>query len=231
MCYAYSMRLDKQTAFKLRLQGRSYSEISSALGIPKSTLSDWFRTFELPDAAQERLKKHASQTSRESLIKRNKLKTQVAEQKAQLAHSTAQKDIGTIGARDLFMIGVSLYWTKGYKKPIIINGKIKAQHAVSITNSDPQLVKIFLRFLRETCTVAEEKVTVGLRITEHQNAGYLLDFWSKTTGISPNKFQKVYYGKNMENNILPYGTVQIRVNNTELYHKIMGWIDGLRSIT
>ena len=111
--------------------------------------------------------------------------------------------------------------------------KVKTHHPVSMTNSDPYLIKIFLRFLREVCKVPEEKISANIRIYEHQNANYLLDFWSKTTGIAPSKLQIFYYKTNNSSQdkgdfyTLPYGTIQIRVNNTELYHKIMGWIEGL----
>lgn len=36
------MRQDKETAKNLRKLGKSYREIEEELGIPRSTLSDWF---------------------------------------------------------------------------------------------------------------------------------------------------------------------------------------------
>ena len=89
------MRLDKQTAFKLRLQGKSYNEISKALGIPKSTLSDWFRSFELPEEAYTRLRKRVSETSKASLIKHNKLQTDLAEQRVASLDCPSMRDVGT----------------------------------------------------------------------------------------------------------------------------------------
>jgi|SRR3989344_243851 len=227
------MRVDKQKAFKLRLQGKSYGEINSLLKIPKSTLSDWFKTLEISDKAQAKIKERAYEKSTLALIKRNKLQTHLAEQRAREIREKARKEVIILSKKELFLVGVSLYWAEGYKRPVVINGKIKTRHSVSLTNSDPQLAKVFLKFLREICQVPEEKITAGIRIFEHQNVNYLLDFWSKITNINPNNFQKVYYGVSKSSqgkrpfNILPYGTIQIRVNNTELYHRIMGWIDGL----
>ena len=37
------MRGDKKQAFSLRNLGKSYSAIVLELGVPKSTLSDWFK--------------------------------------------------------------------------------------------------------------------------------------------------------------------------------------------
>jgi len=230
------MRNDKNKALKFRLQGRSYNEITKLLGVPKSTLSGWFTGLELPDSAKERLNKRVYEKSVKAIIKRNKLQTHLAEQRARKIREVSRKKIEKLSDRDLFIVGIVLYWAEGYKRPIIKNNKIKTFHPVSLTNSDPKLIKIYLKFLREVCRVPEEKITANLRIYEHQNDNYLLDFWSKITDIPYSRFEKMYYGVSKSSlnkrpyNILPYGTIQIRVNSTNLYHQIMGWIEGLSNI-
>ncbi len=229
------MRLDKEKALKLRLQGRSYSEIQQLLGVPKATLSAWFSGLDIPDAARERIKKRVYEKSIAGLIKRNHLQTHLAEQSARSLREKAKREVIKLSKKDIFLIGIALYWAEGYKRPRIVNGKMRTSHSVSMTNSDPALMKTFLRFLREVCLVPEERITANLRIYEHQNANYLLDFWSKATNIPPSKFQKFYYGISKSSlgkrpfNVLPYGTIQVRVNDTKLYHKIMGWIEGMAS--
>ena len=229
------MRQDKGKALKLRLQGRSYNEINKTLGVPKATLSDWFIGLELSEKAKERIKKRVYEKSVIGLIKRNKLQTHIAQQKARKIREIAKKEIEQLSKKELLLIGIALYWAEGYKRPIIKNGKIRTYHPVSMTNSDPNLIKIFIRFLREVCEVPEEKITANLRIYEHQNENYLLEFWSKLTDIPYSKFEKFYYGVSKSSlgkrpyNILPYGTIQIRINNSDLYHKIMGWIEGLQT--
>ncbi len=227
------MRLDKNKALKLRLQGKSYGEISVALNIPKSTLSDWFSRLEISQKAKERINNRVYEKSIKGLIKRNKLQTHLAQERAKLNRETAKKEIPKLSKKELFLTGVALYWAEGYKRPQVHNGRIITSHPVSMTNSDPNLIKIFLRFLREICEVPEEKISANVRIYQHQNEAYLLEFWHQVTNIPNNRFQRFYYNTNKSSsnkrplNISPYGTIQIRVNNTELYHKIMGWIDGL----
>ena len=46
----------RQKAFKLRMQGKSYGEIRTVLGIKKSTLSSWFKNLELPKSIKKILK-------------------------------------------------------------------------------------------------------------------------------------------------------------------------------
>ncbi len=230
------MRKDRLLAYKLRMQGKSYTEIARSLSIAKSTLSSWFANIELPNEARERLKKRVQKKSTDILIRRNILQTHKAQQNASHLRTSGRSEITQLSPENLKLIGIALYWAEGYKRPIIRDGKTKTYHPVSLTNSDPFLVKVFLRFLREICLVPEEKIHAGLRIYEHQNEGHLLEFWSRTTRISPNNFEKFYYGVSKSSqgkrpyNILPYGTIQIRVNNTNLYHKIMGWIEGLGNI-
>jgi hypothetical protein len=133
------------------------------------------------------------------------------------------------------ILGAGLYWGEGYKRAIIKNGVARSYHPVSLSNSDPKLISAFLRFLREVCLVEESKINANLRIFEHQNANKLLQFWSEYTKIPKERFSKFYYGVSKSSlgkrpfNTLPYGTIQIRVNDTVLYHRIMGWIEGLQN--
>ena len=227
------MRNDKNQALKLRLKGKSYNEITKLLAVPKSTLSDWFTGLELSDAATERIKQRVRKGSMEGLIKRNKRQTHLAIQRARETRANAAKDIGILSKRELLLLGAALYWGEGYKRTIIKNGKPRSYHPVSLSNSDPKLIVIFLKFLREICGVEENKINAGLRIYQHQNAEHLLVYWSSLTKIPKERFEKFYYGISKSSlgkrpfNILPYGTIQIRINNTSLYHKIMGWIEVL----
>src|SRR5438105_946110 len=112
------MRVDKQQALKLRLQGKSYGEINTLLRVPKSTLSDWFATLEISDKAQARIRKRTYKRSIEGLLKRNKLQTQLAEQRAKTIREKATRQVKNLSGKELFLIGVSLYWAEGYKRPV-----------------------------------------------------------------------------------------------------------------
>lgn len=230
------MRNDKNQALKYRLQGKSYNEITKLLGVPKSTLSGWFAKTQLSEKARSRLDSMVYEGSLRGLIKKNKQQTLIAKKKALNTKIISSKDIGKLSKRELLILGASLYWGEGYKRPIIKNGVARSYHPVSLSNSDPFLVSVFLKFLREVCLVEEKKIRAGIRIYQHQNAEQLLQFWSKLTKLPKERFEKFYYGVNKSSlgkrpfNILPYGTIQIRVNDTNLYHKIMGWIEGLKKI-
>ena len=227
------MRSDKFKAYKLRMAGRSYNEISRLLKVPKSTLSGWFTDLELPKEAIKRLGDRVHEASVRGLVARNKNQTILAEMRSKEIHDSGKKLIKAISKRDLLIIGTALYWAEGYKRPVVVKGKTRTYHRVSLTNSDPNLIYIFLRFLKETCKVPDEKIIIWIRYFEHQDPVYLLDFWQKRCNIPYGNFRKTLQTISISSqrkksyNSLPFGVAQISVNNTNLYHKIMGLISGI----
>ena len=227
------MQKNKSQAFKLRLQGRSYNEINQLLGISKSTLSSWFTGLELSQEAQKRIRQRVYHGTLKGLVKKNKNQTHLAIQRMRSIRAEAQRQVKLKTRNELLLIGVALYWAEGYKRLAVRNGRQLTHHPVALTNSDPKLVAIFLSFLREICLVPDEKIHADIRIYEHMNENELLKFWRQVTGIPQQNFGKTYYGISKSSlgkrpfNRLPYGTIAIRINNTDLFHKIMGWIEGL----
>ena len=236
MCYAYSMRTDKAKAIRYRLEGKSYTEIRKLLGkISKSTLSSWLKDVVLSSAAKELLQKRFREKSFQGLLKRNKNQTKLAIQRKEKIRAKAEKEIGKISKDNLFFIGLALYWAEGYKRPIIKNGREATYHPVSITNSDAKLIKIFLKFLIDICGVPQNRIRANLRIFKHLNEIEVLNYWIKETGILKENFTKTYLGISKSSmgkrpfNRLPFGVIQIRIGDTKLFHRIIGWIEGLKN--
>ena len=227
------MRSDKFKAYKLRMGGRSYNEISRLLKVPKSTLSGWFAGLELPKEATKRLRDRVHTASLRGLIARNKNQTTLAETRSREMHNKGKRLIKKINKRDLLIIGTALYWAEGYKRPVVIRGKTRTSHRVSLTNSDPELIFIFLQFLKKICNVPDDKITIWIRYFEHQDPVYLLNFWQKKCNIPYSNFRKTLQTISISSqrkksyNSLPFGVAQISVNSTNLYHKIMGMISGV----
>ena len=231
------MNVKKNQALKLRLQGYSYGEIRTKLGIPKSTLSTWFSELKLPEEIWNKIFNKGRKKSIECLIKRNKRQTPLAIKRALIIQKQAQQEIDHLSKHDLLILGISLYWTEGYKRPMVRNGKTKTFHSVSFTNSDPYLIQLFLRFIREICKVPEEKIRVSIRAYKHQNLKEIQSFWIKVTHIKKENFGKIYLGISKSSlgkrpfNRLQFGTIQIRIGSTALYNKIMGWIEGIKKFS
>ncbi len=228
------MRKEKSLALKLRLSGKSYGEITKSLGIPKSTLSGWFSGLILSRGVQEEISRKGRKKSTEALVNHNKRQTYLAIKRASTIRAETAKKINNFSQKDLLILGIMLYWAEGYKRPMVRNGREVTYHVVSLTNSDPFLIKIFLKFLREYCCVPNEKIKANLRIFQHHNDKNLIKYWSEQTGIVDSNFGKTYTGVSKSSqgvrpfNRLPYGVIQIVVADTKLFHQIMGYIEGMK---
>lgn len=222
-------------ALKLRLAGKSYNEIRVALNVPKSTLSGWFKDVVLSETARARL---ASRTSLGTamLIKRNKMQTHNAEQRARATRATARKAIPNLTKRDLLIIGAVLYWAEGYKRLHVRDGKERMSHVISFVNADPIMIKAFLRFLREVVDVPVNEIHLTMRLYPHMNDYEARRFWMRITGLPFSCFQNTTMmvssaskGKRPHNR-LPHGTLQVAVYDTALFHHLMGLIEGVQAM-
>lgn len=126
----------------------------------------------------------------------------------------------SISAHDLSLLGASLYLCEGTKeRSLKRGGKI---FAVEFTNTDPRVVKIFLRFLREIIGADESRIKAELFSYPDLNERELKKFWSKVTKIPSNRFQKtiIFKQKTSLFKPSPFGTVKIRYSHKEHFLKI-----------
>ncbi len=228
------MSLRREKALELRLKGYSYNEIHTKLAVPKSTLSNWFSNLLLPEIAQKRIKQRVHEKSLQGILKRNAIQTHRAFQQAAKIRKVEKARIGKLSKKELLLLGAALYWAEGYKKPIVRNGKERSYHKISFSNSDPVMVKVFIKFLNESLQIPKGKIKASVRIFEHINEKEALGYWQKSTGLPAENFQKFYYGISKSSmgkrpfNRLPYGTIQIIVGDTKNFHRMMGWIEGIK---
>lgn len=228
------MRQDRRAAVKLRRSGKSYGEISASLGVPRATLSRWLASIRLSERSRKRIRARTSQKSIAGLVRRNKNLTQLALNRASEARKRAADEVGAIAKRDLLTAGALLYWLQGYKRPILKQGREATHHPVSFASSDPGLVKLFLRFLREHCGVPNEKIKANVSISSNQNEQLTLQNWQFETKIPMENFSRPRIVASRSNagkrpfHRLEKGVLQVHVASTPLYHRIMGYIEGLK---
>lgn len=214
-------KIEKEQAIKLRYEGRSLNEICLSLGVAKSSVSLWVRDIQLTDEQ----KKHLTQKGfyREAVEKRRLSRLSSEEAKRQLIISSAQKSIKKITKKQLWLMGVMLYWAEGGK----------TQRAVRFSNGDPEMIKIMMIFFREICEVPEAKFRGYIHIHPHLDYKKAEKYWSSISGIPLTQFFKTYRKPNKSSqskkDSLPYGTFDIYVLNTELFFRLIGWAKGVFS--
>jgi len=116
----------------------------------------------------------------------------------------------------LRIAGTMLYLAEGAK-----TGK-----TVDSANSDPELIKIFVAYLRRICGVAESRLRVLLYAYADQDVEQLKAFWSRVTHIPPGQFIKPYVRPltpNRTGRKMVFGLVHIRYNDSRLLRQILAW--------
>ena len=216
---------EKELAIKFRKEGFSYSEILQKVPVAKSTLSLWLRSVGLSKRQKQRLtKKKLSAALRGALVRKNQRKTITKKIKKE-----AINEIKNISRRDLWMIGTALYWGEGHKEKL--HGSL-----VQLGNSDPYLIKIFLKWLYEICKIPKSEI--DFRIYLHETARHKLkevqQHWSKTTSFPAEDFQRITWKKHKINTNRKnvgkdyFGLLRVSVKKSiNLNRKIQGWIEGV----
>lgn len=128
-----------------------------------------------------------------------------------------------LSAKDkkLKIAGVFLYWAEGAKA----NGKNNC--TVDFANSNPEMIKVFLKFLRRICGVNEKKLRVYLYCYSNQDLENIKNYWYKLTNIPLDQFSKPYIRSDFlpeKREKMKYGLAHIRYADKKLLYQIDSWI-------
>ena len=221
-------RKDYQTALALRLEGKTYGEIRTLFGIPKSTLSVWFSKLKVGKKAQ-RILQSKRKNGYFKLVEFNKIRTLNIVEENERIRKDYESKINKLNNRELMILGAALYWGEGYKN---FNLKRRAYPYISFGNSDPLMIKVFISFLERILKIDKSKIKCQIMIYPNINPLEALQYWQNITKVPAENFRtqmtvsRASQGKRPWN-LLPYGTLQLRVNKRQNFFKIKGLIDGI----
>jgi hypothetical protein len=217
--------IEKERAIELRKRGFSYSEVLKEVPVAKSTLSLWLREIGLSKKQKQRLTEKKLLSALWGAEKRKQTRIDITQE----IKNKAKREISNLTKRDLFMIGIALYWAEGHKEKD--RGSL-----VRFGNSDSKMIRIFLKWLREVCEI--DNKDISFRIYLHEVAERKLDevkqYWANVTRFPKESFQKVTWKRNKINTNRKnkgenyYGLLSVYVKNSvNLNRKIQGWIEGI----
>lgn len=204
----------RELACKLRGEGLSYKEIRKKVPVSKSTISRWCNEIELTLEQKLRLGKKYDTSLKGAKAVQGKRRLEVNN-----IISKAREEVGSLKPEELKLMGAVLYWAEGNKS-----------HFAGITNSDPGIIKVMMRWFREICKVPESKFKAQLHIHSGQDENMMKRFWSSETGIPLSQFCKSFVkkeGTGHRKNTLYNGTLKINIYDKDLLYKILGWIEGV----
>ena len=218
---------EREQAIDLRHRGFTYREILTKVPVAKSTLSVWLGGIGLTKKQEQRIseKKHAAMLRGSAARHRQRIES------TKKIHGKAFSQIGRISRRDLWMLGIALYWAEGSKQKMKYPGV-----GIMFANSDPHMIAAFSLWLRSAVRVKKNDIRYELYV--HQSHGYRLKeiqkHWAKELSVPLKEFDTVYFKKNSvaidrknaENTY--YGLVRLRVGKSaNLNRTVTGWIDGI----
>jgi hypothetical protein len=129
------------------------------------------------------------------------------------------KPIKTKADAELLGMGLGLYWGEGTKA---------SKHSVRLGNTDPELIKMFMRFLMELFGVQKERFKFGLQIFTDIDVDEALAFWVQQLGVDRSQFCKITVtisgSIGTYRNKSKYGVVTLHFNNMKLRDIIVGML-------
>jgi predicted transcriptional regulator len=208
--------LKKERARVLRHRGKSLKSIAKMLGVAKSSVSLWCSDICLTENQLNRLKSRlnapklgalANKVKRQKEIQEIRHKSKAEFTRLNIKDNDRLRDIGTI-----------LYWAEG----------AKTGRQIDFTNSDPQIIKLAMLWLRKIHKVPREKFRAAIYFHAGQDERMIKKYWSDITGIPLCQFHKSIFkkeGTGHRKNILYNGTCKIRVCDSNLLNKVLAWIE------
>lgn len=214
----------RKKAEKLRLLGYSYGMIHEKLAISKSTLSNWLN--QIAFNPNRKVMEKIGKAKLKSALYKHRFKMQDIKQRKQ----EAAQEIGKLTHRDIFMLGIGIYFGEGSK----------SIEEIRISNSDPMIIRLSLVWLQKFCGLKKHHFRITLHSYPDIDHRKALQFWSKKTTIPTTQFTKTVVDNRENKSLLkrrklPYGTAHLYVRSggtiipgvKSLHRKIIGWMESV----
>lgn len=130
----------------------------------------------------------------------------------------------------LDIVGLTLWWAEGTKLRPDKRWLGKFNYSVEITNTDSEIIKIFLRYLRERLSVQNDRIKIQLQIHSSDNREELERYWERETCIPLNQFNKTIV-RPIGNKVgKSKGTCKVRIHSKALHLELIRLLDNLRGL-
>ena len=218
---------EKRKAISLRKQGKTYSDILRVVQIAKSTLGIWLKEAKLSVAENQKF----TEAKRLASLRGGQVKKKQRIQKQKNTVFKARSEIKSVSERELFLMGIVLYWAEGAKEK-----EYRPGSAFEFSNMDPKMIQVFLVWLLKVCKISKNMLIFNIFLHEtHKNrADEVKKYWSKITGFSLKNFSTIYWKRNKLNTLRKnidekyHGVLKIKVKrSSELVRKVAGWTEGI----
>ena len=211
----------RDKARELRKQGMTYDQIQVALGCSKSSISLWVRDLPKPPTRTREEASAIAKRGWEATLKQRETARQETKR-------IATGEIGDLSDRELFLIGVGLYWPEGSKSK-----QHSPSERLTFINSDPDMIRVYLAWLH-LLGVSKERMRFRVHIHESADIEGAERFWADLVGIDASDLSRTTLKKHQPKTVRKNvgegyrGCLTVRVlQSAELYRRIEGWWCGI----
>ncbi len=216
----------QKKAIILRKEGKTYGEILKVIPVAKSTLSLWLRDVGLAKKQHQTLtdKKYAAQLRGGASRKSERVARESG------IHQKAKSEIGTLSQRELWLIGIALYWAEGTKQKVH-----NVSQGLELINDDCKLLQVYLSWLRFLeIPFSRLAFEVYLHESSRNRAKEVVEYWTRMLKLPKASQVSVYFKRHQTKGLRRklvgeyFGSFRIRVRaSTDLNRKVDGWVKGI----
>jgi len=195
---------------ELRAESSTLVAIANELGVSKGSVSEWVRDVDFVPKPCNRGHpagpKHPMRLKKEAEIEPCRIE--------------AEEWVGALSERDLAMFSLGLYAGEG----------AKTDGPVSMANTNPQLSKLFLAWLRTTSDLDEQRLRSRLYLHEGLDLTAATRYWSEALGIPVDQFQKPYRAvpdSSIRSRKHLFGCATVVYNSSLLHRRVMARIEAI----
>ena len=210
------MRTDKFEATQLRRRGKSYSQISELLHIPKSTLSEWLGDKPWSQAIRRDLELKEKKRSSLRLKRLNAVKKRYYGDLYHTARTEARNSFPELLHHPSFLLGMGIYWGEGNK---LSHGSIR------VSNVDPSLLNAFIRFLVEIGKFDHSRIRAWILLYPDLQEPVCKNYWSHQLQLDRSQFTKsiVIDGRHKTRR-LHQGVCTVGLTNRYFKEQMLEWL-------
>lgn len=125
----------------------------------------------------------------------------------------------------LYGLGLGIYWGEGNKNPTI--------PSLRVANTDPNLIKVFLAFLKSIYGLNENRFSYSIVCFNDVNPEKARAYWAKELRIPPQKFGKITtipkQGNGTYKRKSKFGVCTAQGNNSKLRKLVSAKIEKLKN--
>jgi hypothetical protein len=172
--------VEKLQAIELRKDGHTINEITQHLKVSKGSVSAWVRNVPLSKTGEKRLTEKIKIGQFAGAKSRHDHTLKLEKQHFDNSYRTITQL--SLTPDHIRLLCALMYWCEG----------AKGKDRVDFTNSDPNLVQLFLKYLRVGFALEEHKFRVNIQLHTYHNANKQIAYWSRITAIPEKQFNKPY---------------------------------------